>query len=104
VENEPLPNAIARDTVLQHTSGTFFASAILVGNGAESMHRNETELCAQANALGITIYQRSKTVWIALGSYRGRDFEVKGRTPGPTLALWKEATRYRGSGIPGGRF
>ncbi len=63
------------------------------------MQRNEAKLCERAGALGITIYQRSKTVWIAEGSYRGLHFEVKGRTPAPTLALWKEATRYKGSAI-----
>lgn len=59
--------------------------------------RNDRELLARACALGINIYQRSKTVWVARGSYRGRTFEVKGRAPKPTIALWKEATRYRGS-------
>lgn len=67
--------------------------------GLEPMYRNDTELFARANERGITIYQRSKTVWIAAGSYRDREYAVKGRTPALALALWKEATRYSGSGL-----
>ena len=63
------------------------------------MRRSDEELCNWAGARGITIYQRSKTVWIAAGKYRGREYEVKGRTPALALALWMEAAQYRGSGI-----
>ncbi|MCA0025245.1 MULTISPECIES: hypothetical protein [unclassified Mesorhizobium] len=52
---------------------------------------------ALASALDINIYQRSKTVWIAAGKYRGKDIEVKGRSPSIALALWKEAAGYTGS-------
>ncbi|AZO41848.1 hypothetical protein EJ076_12535 [Mesorhizobium sp. M7D.F.Ca.US.005.01.1.1] len=58
--------------------------------------RNGAELYAWANARGIAIYQRSKTVWIAAGSYRGRNFEVKGRSPAIALALWVEGAQYTG--------
>ncbi len=61
------------------------------------MPRNYEEWQTLANALGVTVYQRSKTVWIAAGRYRGRDIEVKGRSPTIALALWKEAARYAGS-------
>jgi hypothetical protein len=63
------------------------------------MYRNDDEVCSWANTRGISIYQRSKTVWIASGSYRGQHYEVKGRTPGLALALWKEAARYSGPGL-----
>jgi hypothetical protein len=61
--------------------------------------QNDAELLARACALGINIYQRSKTVWVAMGNYRGRAFEVRGRAPRQTITLWKEATRYRGSAL-----
>jgi hypothetical protein len=61
------------------------------------MQRNDEELCNWASTRGIMIYRRSKTVWIAAGGYRGRDFEVKGRSPSIAVALWLEATQYRGS-------
>ena len=60
------------------------------------MYRKGEDLCDWASAQGITIYQRSKTVWIAAGSYRGRDFEVKGRSPAIALAVWMAAARYVG--------
>jgi hypothetical protein len=63
------------------------------------MYRNDEKLCNWASARGIVVYRRSKTVWIAAGSYRDRKYEVKGRTPALALALWKEAARYSGSGI-----
>jgi hypothetical protein len=61
------------------------------------MYRHSVEdLCEWATARGIKIYQRSKTVWIAAGRYRGRDCEVKGRSPAIALALWMEGARYDG--------
>ena len=45
------------------------------------------------------IQQRSKTVWIATGTYRGHEYEVRGRTPSVALALWMEAVQYRGTSI-----
>lgn len=49
----------------------------------------------RANALDVTVYQRSRTVWIAAGRYRGQGVEVKGRSPKIALALSKEADRCR---------
>lgn len=68
--------------------------------GTASTHlfgRNGAALGAWASARGVKIYQRSKTVWIAAGGHRGRDMEVKGRSPAIAIALWVEATQYRGS-------
>lgn len=61
------------------------------------MKRDFEYLCAWASARGIKIYQRSKTVWIAAGGFRGRDLEVKGRSPAIALSLWIEATQYKGT-------
>ena len=63
------------------------------------MHPSNAEVFEQAGALGVTIQQRSKTVWIATGTYRGHEYEVKGRTPSVALALWMEAVQYRGTSI-----
>ena len=63
------------------------------------MHRDHEEIFYRANALGVTIYQRSKTVWVATGSHRGRYFEVKARSPAMALALWMEAAQYTGQRI-----
>jgi hypothetical protein len=53
-------------------------------------------LCAWAGARSIEVYQRSKTVWIAAGTYRGRELVVKGRSAAMALALWMEGAQYTG--------
>lgn len=63
------------------------------------MHRDHDEIFHRADALGVTILQRSKTVWVATGSYRGRLFEVKARSPAVALTLWMEAAQYAGQRI-----
>jgi hypothetical protein len=63
------------------------------------MHRDHEEIFYRANALGVTIHQRSKTVWVATGSHRGRLFEVKARSPAIAFALWMEAAQYTGQRI-----
>jgi len=43
----------------------------------------------------VSVSQRSKSVWIAYGSYLGHTFEVKGRSAGAAAKLWADAARYR---------
>jgi hypothetical protein len=45
----------------------------------------------------VEVYQKSKSVWIAVGDYMGQRIEVKGRSQGSALSLWKDAARYRGN-------
>lgn len=45
----------------------------------------------------VAVYQRSKTVWLAVGDYMGQRLEVKGRTESQALAMWREAARYKGN-------
>ncbi|MBR0971876.1 hypothetical protein [Bradyrhizobium japonicum] len=42
----------------------------------------------------IDVYQKSKTVWIATGSYKGKHHEVKRSTPGAAAKGWADAARY----------
>jgi len=44
----------------------------------------------------VTVYQKSKSVWIAVGTYMGERVEVKGRTESQALGSWREAARYKG--------
>ena len=44
----------------------------------------------------VTVYQKSKSVWIAIGTYMGERVEVKGCTETQALGNWREAARYRG--------
>jgi hypothetical protein len=45
----------------------------------------------------ITVNQKSKTVWIAVGEYMGQRIEVKGRTESQAASAWREAARYKGN-------
>lgn len=44
----------------------------------------------------VIVYQKSKSVWIAVGTYLGERIEVKGRTESQALGSWREAARYKG--------
>jgi hypothetical protein len=45
----------------------------------------------------ITVYQKSKTVWIAVGDYKGEPIEVKGSSERSAIRAWTDAARYRGN-------
>jgi len=45
----------------------------------------------------VNVYQKSKSVWIAVGSYLGHHIEVKSRSANSALALWRDAARYKGN-------
>jgi len=42
----------------------------------------------------IDVHQKSKTVWIARGSYKGRYHEVKRATPGAAAKGWADAAKF----------
>jgi hypothetical protein len=45
----------------------------------------------------ISIFQKSKSVWIAVGEYMGKQIELQGRSASTAAAHWREAARYRGN-------
>jgi hypothetical protein len=45
----------------------------------------------------ISVYQKSKSVWVAVGDYEGQRIEVKGRSQSQAVASWREAARYKGN-------
>ena len=47
----------------------------------------------------ITVYKKSKSVWVASGEYLGKHIEVKGRTLKAAERSWVSAATYRG-GLP----
>jgi hypothetical protein len=52
----------------------------------------------------ITVYQKSKTVWIAVGDYVGRSVETKRSSASAAAKAWQEAARYWGNqDIPPGQ-
>jgi hypothetical protein len=44
----------------------------------------------------VHVYQRSKSVWEAVGDYEGERIETKDRSEATALKRWREAARYRG--------
>ena len=47
----------------------------------------------------ITVYQKSRTVWIAVGDYMGKKIERKARSARSAASHWRAAARYRGTDI-----
>lgn len=45
----------------------------------------------------IDVFQKSKSVWIAVGGYMGERLEAKGRTESQAANNWREAARYKGN-------
>lgn len=45
----------------------------------------------------ITVYQKSKSVWVAVGTYMDQRVEVKGRSESQAIASWRAAARYKGN-------
>jgi hypothetical protein len=45
----------------------------------------------------ITVVQKSKTVWIAVGEYKDDRLEVKGSSASSAASAWREAAKYRGN-------
>jgi hypothetical protein len=45
----------------------------------------------------ISVHQKSKSVWIAVGNYLGERVEVKGRSETQAVSAWREAAQYRGN-------
>jgi hypothetical protein len=45
----------------------------------------------------ITVYQKSKTVWVAVGEYMGERIEVKGSSANVAAKYWVDAARFRGN-------
>jgi len=45
----------------------------------------------------ITVHQKSKAVWEAVGDYMGESIRVKGQTRGAAVKLWIDAARYKGN-------
>jgi hypothetical protein len=43
----------------------------------------------------ITIARKSKTVWVAVGDYRGERIEVKGSSADIAAKYWADAARVR---------
>jgi len=46
---------------------------------------------------GVRVYQRSKSVWVAVGEYAGEQFRSTGSSASSAVSNWREAAHYKGS-------
>jgi hypothetical protein len=46
----------------------------------------------------VTVYRKSKSVWVASGNYSGESIVVQDRSAGSALKRWREAATYKGNG------
>lgn len=44
----------------------------------------------------VEVHQKSKSVWIASGTYMDQHIQTQDRSRGSALLRWKEAARYKG--------
>lgn len=44
----------------------------------------------------VEVYKKSKSVWVAIGSYMGEHIQTQDRSENTALARWREAARYKG--------
>ncbi len=43
----------------------------------------------------VTTYQKSKSVWIAVGDYMGKRIEVEDRSKTTAIKAWRDAARFK---------
>lgn len=45
----------------------------------------------------VSVYQKSKSVWVATGTYHDEHIEVTNRSASSALSLWRKTATYRGN-------
>lgn len=50
-----------------------------------------------ADDVEVSVHQKSRSVWIASGTYLGEHIEAKGRSEINAIANWRETARHRGN-------
>jgi hypothetical protein len=62
---------------------------------AEGEHEQKVKVWGKTYV--ISVYQKSKTVWIARGAYHGESIEAQGRSLSSAAKAWAEKARYKGN-------
>lgn len=60
------------------------------------MREGRHRVMVWGESVEVSLHQKSKSVWIARGTYLTHSIETKDRSPGSALARWREAATYRG--------
>jgi hypothetical protein len=43
----------------------------------------------------INVYQKSKSVWVSVGTYMGKEVRVEGSSANTAIAKWRDTAHYR---------
>lgn len=62
------------------------------------MSEREHKVTVWGQPQTVTVYQKSKSVWEAVGDYMGETIRVTDRSPGSVIKRWKSAATYKGNG------
>ena len=60
----------------------------------------ERTVTVWSQPLKVTVYRKTKTIWIAAGDYMGKTIYVKRGTQGAAVKGWADAARDRGNAGP----
>ena len=58
--------------------------------------RRQISVTVWGKAYEVQVYQKSKTVWEAAGSYEGESITAPGCSESSAIRHWEETARYRG--------
>jgi hypothetical protein len=61
------------------------------------MSEREHTVLAWSTPCKVTVYQKSKAVWVADGDYMGESISVQDRSAGSALKRWRETATYKGN-------
>lgn len=61
------------------------------------MSEREHKVSVWGRPQAVTVYQKSKSVWEAVGEYMGETIRVTDRSAGSAIKRWQEAARYKGN-------
>jgi hypothetical protein len=62
-----------------------------------AIHSAKMILVVWGQQCEITVYQKSKSVWIASGDYMGESIQTKGSSERAAAAHWRDAAHYKGN-------
>ncbi|UPJ31018.1 hypothetical protein [Bradyrhizobium sp. CW1] len=62
------------------------------------MSEREYKVTVWGKPHAVTVYQKSKSVWEAVGHYMEETIRVTDRSAGSAIKRWKSAATYKGNG------
>lgn len=57
----------------------------------------EVSVLVWGEAVKVSVYQKSKSVWVASGDYMGESITVQNGSSRSAVTLWRSTAEYRGN-------